>query len=109
MMFDSGVPGFGISLSFVIGIAIIFAGLIIFILGYTIKLRRRISVSGRDSIVGGVGVAVTDFDGDGKVWLEGESWAARSNVPIAKDQKIVVKKMIGLVLEVEPISGNARP
>jgi len=108
MMFDSGVPGFGISLSFVIGIAIIFAGLIIFILGYTIKLRRRISVSGRDSIVGGVGVAVTDFDGDGKVWLEGESWAARSNVPIAKDQKIVVKKMIGLVLEVEPISGNAR-
>jgi membrane-bound serine protease (ClpP class) len=95
MMFDSGVPGFGISVTFVIAIAIIFAALIIFILGYTIKLRRRVSVSGRESIVGGIGVAVADFDGDGKVWLEGESWAAHSDVPITKDQQIVVKQLIG--------------
>jgi membrane-bound serine protease (ClpP class) len=108
MMFDSGVPGFGISITFVITITIIFASLIIFILGYTIKLRRRVSVSGSESIVGGIGVAVSDFDGDGKVWLEGESWAARSNVPIAKDQKIVVRRLVGLVLEVEPVSGESR-
>jgi membrane-bound serine protease (ClpP class) len=107
MMFDSGVPGFGISVTFVIAIAIIFAALIIFILGYTIKLRRRVSVSGRESIVGGIGVAVADFDGDGKVWLEGESWAAHSDVPITKDQQIVVKQLIGLVLEVEPAPGKS--
>ena len=104
MMFDSGIPGFGISVSFVVAIAVVFAALIVWMLSYLNRLRRRGAVSGTGSIVGGIGVAEIDFDGQGKVWLEGESWAARSNVAIAKNQKIVVKQLVGLVLEVEPAS-----
>jgi membrane-bound ClpP family serine protease len=46
--------------------------------------------------------AELDFTGEGKIWLEGESWAARSNVPIEKNQKVIVRNLVGLVLEVEP-------
>ena len=102
MMFDSDIPGFGISLTFVITIAILAALLVIWMVSFILKLRRRGAVSGSDSIIGGVGTAMSDFSGEGKIWLEGESWAARSQTPVTKDQEVVVKKMIGLTLEIEP-------
>jgi membrane-bound serine protease (ClpP class) len=104
MMFDSGIPGFGISVGFVIGLAILAALAIIWLVGYALKLRKRGAVSGRGSIIGGVGTAMQDFTGEGKVWLEGEAWAAQSEVPIRRNQEVVVRAMHGLVLEVEPVS-----
>jgi membrane-bound serine protease (ClpP class) len=106
MMFDSGVPGFGISLSFVISIAILAALFIIWLMTFVVKMRRRGAVSGRDSIIGGVGRAIHAFTGEGKVWLEREAWVAHSTVPIAKGQEIVVTAMDGLVLTVEPATAE---
>jgi len=106
MMFDSDVPGFGISISFVVGLAILAALFIVWLMTFILKLRRRGAVTGRGSIIGGIGTAMQDFTGDGKVWLEGESWAARSKVPIEKDQQVVVLEMDGLTLEVEPVSAT---
>ncbi|MGI9233846.1 MAG: NfeD family protein, partial [Woeseiaceae bacterium] len=107
MMFDSDVPGFGVSLTFVIGIAILFAALIIWLIGFVLKLRRRGAVSGRDSIVGGIATAMDAFSGEGMVWLEGEAWRAHSTSAVAKDQEVVVRAMDGLILEVEPITAEA--
>jgi membrane-bound serine protease (ClpP class) len=109
IMFDSDIPGFGISIAFVAGIGIVFALLIIWLGGYLLKLRRRGAVSGSESIVGGIATALEDFSDAGKVWLEGEAWQAHSNVPVSKNQKVVVKTMDGLVLVVEPVQepGNA--
>jgi len=106
MMFDSGVPGFGISLTFVISLALIAAILVIWLVGLVLKLRRRGAVSGRGSIVGGTGIAMQDFVGKGKVWLEGEAWTARCDVPVSKDQEVLVTAMDGLVLEVRPVSAT---
>jgi membrane-bound serine protease (ClpP class) len=103
MMFDSGVPGFGISVTFVIALALIAAMLIIWLVGYLLKLRRRGAVTGRGSIIGGTGTALEDFAGTGKIWLEGEAWVAHSSEPISKNQAVVVTAMQGLVLEVEPV------
>jgi membrane protein implicated in regulation of membrane protease activity len=36
------------------------------------------------------------------VWLEGESWHARSKQAIAKNQRVVVVAMDGLTLDVRP-------
>jgi membrane-bound serine protease (ClpP class) len=107
MMFDSGIPGFEISLTFVISLAIVAAMFVIWLVSFVLRLRRRGAVTGRGSIIGGIGTAITDFSGDGKVWLEGEAWAARSRVAIAKDQEIVVTNLVGLVLEVEPTTRSA--
>jgi len=107
MMFDSGIPGFGISLTFVFGVAVVFALLIIWMLSYVVRLRRRGAVSGKDSIIGGVATAMGDFSGRGMIWLEGESWHARSKVPISKDQEVVVRAMDGLILDIEPVASTA--
>ena len=102
MMFDSGIPGFGISIAFVVALAAVFALLFIWLISYVLKLRMRGAVTGRDSIIGGIGTAMHGFTGEGKVWLEGEAWTARSSVAIEKNQHVVVRAMDGLVLEVEP-------
>ncbi len=107
MMFDSEIPGFGISLAFVIGIALLFAILIVWLIGFALKLRRRGAVSGRESIVGGIATAMEDFTGEGNVWLEGEAWHARSKTQIAKNQEVIVRSMDGLILEVEPTTEKA--
>jgi membrane-bound serine protease (ClpP class) len=102
IMFDSDIPGFGISIAFVLGLAIVFAALLIWLIGFILKLRRRGAVTGAESIVGGIGTAMADFTGDGQVWLEGEAWHARSNVPVTKDQAVIVRNLDGLVIDVEP-------
>ncbi len=102
MMFDSGIPGFGISVTFVVLLTVVFALLFIWLIAYVLKLRKRGAVSGKDSILGGVGTAMEDFMGEGRVWLEGEAWTAHSSVAIHKDQEVVVRTMNGLLLEVEP-------
>ncbi|MEO1247231.1 MAG: nodulation protein NfeD [Pseudomonadota bacterium] len=102
LTFDSAIPGFGISIAFVLGLAIAAALFIVWVVGYLLKLRNRGAVSGSESIVGGIGVAMQDFTEEGKIWLEGEAWQAHSTVPIGKDQEVIVTAMDGLVLEVRP-------
>jgi len=107
LMFDSDIPGFGVSVSFVLGIAIASAVFIIWTVSYLLKLRKRGAVSGAESIVGGIGTAIENFEGEGRVWLEGEAWHAYSKVPIEKDQQVAVTAMEGLVLQVEPVTSGA--
>lgn len=104
IMFDSDIPGFGISYAFVIGMALMFAALVVWLIGFLLKLRHRGAVSGAESIIGGLATAIEDFTGDGKVWLEGEAWQARSAHPLTKNQQVVVRTMDGLVLVVEPVA-----
>ena len=108
MMFDSGVPGFGISIAFVIGMVMIFGLLLLWLATYLVKARRQGAVSGKDRIIGAHGVAMESFTGQGKVWLEGEAWSAVSKKPVEKDQSVVIRNLEGLVLIVEPVSESAR-
>ena len=94
-------PGFGISVTFVVLLAAVVSLLFIWLITYALKLGKRGAVSGKDSILGGVGTAMEDFTGEGKVWLEGEAWTASSSAAIQKDQQVVVRAMNGLVLDVE--------
>jgi membrane-bound serine protease (ClpP class) len=106
MMFDSGIPGFGISITFVVSFAVISGALLLWMVSYVVKLRRRGAVTGIELILGDSGTAMESFAGTGRVWLEGAPWAAVSKVPIEKDQEVVVTAIDGLTLEVEPASAS---
>ena len=102
MMFDSGIPGFGISITFVVVFAAAMGLTMLLVLSYVMKLHRRGAVSGQGSIVGGIATAMEDFTVEGRVWLEGEAWHAVSNAPVRKNQEVVVRELDGLTLRVEP-------
>ncbi len=109
IMFDTGVPGFGISYVFVTGLGLVFAVLLIWLIGFLLRLRRRGAVSGRESIVGATAIAMEDFATTGKVWLEGEAWHARSQEPVTKDEELVVTRLDGLTLDVERAAAPTAP
>jgi membrane-bound serine protease (ClpP class) len=81
--------------------------------GMPAMIRTRFSTPtiGRQSMVGAMGVALTGVDPDGTVTVHGAPWAARTHraTPIAAGHPVRVTGIEGLVLQVEPESGGARP
>jgi membrane-bound serine protease (ClpP class) len=102
---DTGVPGFGIALPVVIGVAIAAAGILVGIVWMAMRSHKRPVVSGREEMVGAIGEIVADFEGRGSVHVHGERWQARSDVPLKRGQTVAVTGMHGLVLDVKPVSG----
>lgn len=111
MMFDSDIPGFGISITFVVTLGVVAGGLLLVLVSYIMRLRRRGPVTGKGSIVGGTGQAMEDFAETGRVWLEGEAWQAVTRTPVTRGQNVVVRRLDGLTLTVEPtdVPPQARP
>jgi membrane-bound serine protease (ClpP class) len=64
--------------------------------------RRRASV-GVESLEGARGVAVSDLWPEGQVKVRGEIWKARCRAGAQRGARIVVRRVDGLVLEVDPL------
>jgi membrane-bound serine protease (ClpP class) len=102
VMLMDAAPGFGIDPAVIAAFALsslLFFGLV---LGFVIRARRRPVVTGREELIGAMGVALEDFTDAGKIRIHGEIWNARTNTPVRKDERVCVKKMDGLTLWVEP-------
>jgi membrane-bound serine protease (ClpP class) len=73
------------------------------------RRRRRLTrpAVGVEDLVGRTGVAASSLLPDGQVRVQGEIWAARSQVPVERGDRIVVRAIDGLVLEVAPVGESA--
>ncbi|MGM0985250.1 MAG: NfeD family protein [Pseudomonadota bacterium] len=92
-----------ISLPMIGGIALLAAGLMLWVMTRFIGLRRRAPRTGQEELVGSEATAVEDFEGKGHVRLMGERWNARSTQSLARGQAVRVTAVDGLTLEVEPL------
>src|SRR5258708_38590126 len=68
-----------------------------------LKARRNKLVSGAQGLIGEIGVAESALSPRGKVFVHGELWDAVSSSDIAAGQPVVVRRIDGLVLQVEPL------
>lgn len=108
MLMDTDVPGFGVSLYLIGTIAAISGGAFVIVLVLALKARRRPIVSGQEELIGATAEAVNDFEQEGYVHLHGENWHAISEVPVKKNQPLIVTKMDGLTLYVMPAEQNSK-
>jgi membrane-bound serine protease (ClpP class) len=70
------------------------------------RTRREKLRAGAPGMVGELGEATAEIGPDaGEVFVHGERWAARSEVPIAPGSTVRVREVRGLVLHVEPVPG----
>jgi membrane-bound serine protease (ClpP class) len=99
---DTALPGFQIPLALIAGMAVASAGFLIFVLGMLVKSHRRAPVSGREHLIGARAEALGDFDREGWARVQGEQWKVRTAGAVHRGQKLRVKSMHGLVLDVEP-------
>jgi membrane-bound serine protease (ClpP class) len=105
MLIDTDVPGFGVPLPFVLGIAAASAAFLIAVAGVALRARRRPVVSGRESMIGSLGEVLEDFGGEGWARVQGETWRVKSASPLKAGQRVRVAAMDGLILQVEPMNG----
>jgi len=102
MLMDSSIPGYGLSLSLIVGVALSSALFFILIVGMALKARHRPVVSGAEEMQGAVGTAQENFEGRGHVLVHGEIWQAVSEQPLNKGQAVRITARDGLTLHVEP-------
>lgn len=103
MLIDTDVPGYGIPWAVIVPVALVSALSILFVAGMVLKARRRPVVTGAEELVGGLAEVLSDSGGgDGWARIHGETWRIRSAGPVKQGQKVRVRRIDGLILEVDP-------
>jgi membrane-bound serine protease (ClpP class) len=101
-LFESG-SALRVSLLVLVPSVVVFAAFFILIVWLAARAQRRPRWGGVDGMEGEIGLAVGDLDLEGKVFVHGEYWNARSTSPIGRGGKVRVLSVKGLVLQVGPV------
>lgn len=107
-LMDADVPGFGIPIALIVGMALASAAVIIAIGSFAARSLRRPVVSGSEEMLGALGVVerATD-DGDWWIAVHGEHWRARSAQALVPGDRVRVARIDGLTLTVTPIAARS--
>ena len=99
--------GMRISLFLIGSTAFVSAGFILWVMSRLYTMRRKKVITGSEEMIGITGEAMEDFTEQGRVWVHGESWQAKSSAPVKKGQKIQVTAKEGLLLKIKKIQEDA--
>ncbi|MFZ0541542.1 MAG: NfeD family protein, partial [Candidatus Sulfotelmatobacter sp.] len=77
-----------------------------FLMSIALKARRNKMVSGAQGIIGETGIAQTALCPRGKIFVHGELWDAVSSADVSAGQSVVVRRIDGLLLQVEPLAAT---
>ena len=103
MLFQSPDEYMRVSLSVIIPAVMVSAAFFIFAVTMAIRARMVKPTTGKEGLVGEVGIASTTIAPNGKVAVHGEFWNAVSDQPIEKGDRIQVIGMIDLKVRVKKI------
>jgi membrane-bound serine protease (ClpP class) len=110
MLFDPAGETYQVSLPVAVAIAAVFAAFVGFAIAKVIAARRRPPKTGRDELLGEIGVVRETLAPEGSVFVHGEIWRGRSasgDVIPAGASVRVAELSDGLVLEVERVEEPA--
>lgn len=92
-----------VSIPLIISTTAVSALLILLLVARVLSIRNKKIRTGEEALIGMTGEASEDFDGEGRIWLLGESWQAKSSNAIRKGEKVRVTSRNGLELTVESL------
>ncbi|MFQ5880838.1 MAG: nodulation protein NfeD [Candidatus Methylomirabilales bacterium] len=108
MLIDSPAPFLQISLSAIIGVTAATAGFFLLIIGAAIRAHRRQPVTGREGLIGQIGVVKTPLKPDGQISVRGEIWKATCEEAVRPGGRVEVTGIDGLTLKVRKIPPEGR-
>jgi membrane-bound serine protease (ClpP class) len=100
-------PALEVSLSVILPVTLFLAALTIVLGRKVVEAQRRVPVTGQEGLLGKVGTARTEIDGNGKIFIHGEYWDARAKARIPEGAKVKVVGIEGLMLDVEPVANGS--
>jgi membrane-bound serine protease (ClpP class) len=96
-----------LSFSVLLPTVILVSGFFVVVASLVFRAQVSKPFSGSKGMVGEIGVVRKALAPEGKVFVHGELWNAKSNMPIEEAIKVRVVNVVGLMLEVEPIDKQA--
>jgi membrane-bound serine protease (ClpP class) len=107
LLVDSPIPEMRVHLLTALAVSIPFGLITAFLMTIAVKARRNKVVTGAQGLVGETGVAQTSLSPQGKVFVHGELWDAVASAPLPVGQLVVVRRIDGLMLQVDPLGATA--
>ncbi len=101
ILFDSPLPGGGLPFSTIFSMMAVVLGFVFIVVRAVVNVHKTRVTTGRDGMIGEAGVVMSDFTGNGKIWVHGEIWNAESAEFIEKDTPVEVTGIKGMTLFVK--------
>jgi membrane-bound serine protease (ClpP class) len=101
LLVDGPIPEMRVKLMVALAVSMPFGVITAFLMSIAWRARRNKIITGSQGIVGEVGVARTELAPNGKVFVHGELWNARSAQPIHRGTEVRVVSVAQLELVVE--------
>ncbi len=102
MLINSPLPELRPSLQLIIPVAISLSLIFLFLVYLVVKAHMRRAVTGKEGLIGEIGITQTDLNPDGKVFVHGEIWNAEASEFIPRGTKVEVTAVLeGLKISVK--------
>jgi membrane-bound serine protease (ClpP class) len=107
LLVDSPIPEMRVHLWTALAVSIPLGLITAFLMTIALKARRNKVVTGSQGLVGETGVAQTALSPQGKVFVHGELWDAVASSTLPVGQLVLVRRIDGLTLQVDPLGSDA--
>ena len=104
LLVDAPIPEMRVHLATALAVSVPLGIITAFLMSIALKARRNKVVTGEQGLVGETGVAQTALSPLGKVFVHGELWDAIAPSPLPIGQLVIVRKVDGLTLQVDPLA-----
>jgi membrane-bound serine protease (ClpP class) len=106
LLVDSPIPEMRVHLLTALAVSVPLGFITAFLMSIALKARRNKVVSGAQGLIGEVGVAQTSLSPRGKIFVHGELWDAVSSADLSAGESVIVRRVDGLLLQVEPAAAT---
>lgn len=94
MLIDAPIPELRPSLKFIIPVAIGLSLIFLFLIILAVRVHMRKAQTGKEGLIGEIGVARTELNPEGKVFVHGELWDAEAQQDIPQGSKVKVSEVL---------------
>ena len=102
LLVDAPIPEMRVRLWTALAVSIPLGAITVFLMSIALKARANKVTTGEQGLVGETGMAQTNLAPYGKVFVHGELWDAVASSNISTGQLVVIRKVDGLQLLVDP-------
>ena len=102
LLFNGPIPELRLPVLAVLPTSLALGGVMLVIVRYVVRAQRERVATGREGMVGQIGVAETDLSPEGKIFVHGEYWNARASGPVPRGARVRIRAVDDMLLIVEP-------
>lgn len=107
LLVDAPIPEMQVHLLTALAVSIPFGLITVFLMSIALKAHANKVVTGSQGLIGDIGLTQSALSPQGKVTIHGELWDAVASVSVPAGQPVVVRRVNGLQLQVDPAQAGS--